>query len=1072
MVCLSYRWLSILALLFLSLPALGQEASPAPPKPLPEVAALHRQALAAREAKQEAETLKLLEAMLEKAISLHDRAGEAIALQETGVFYFRKSDVPRALSCFEKALPIVQEIRDTGSEAAVLQRIGRLYALSGQIQKGISFLEQSIARFQQAQDGESEADTWDKLATLYDESGQVDKALEGYEKALAGFQKLKILRGEAVVLNNLGVHYRERNLPDKAQAYFEQLLTLARTMKDKPWEAGALRGLSGVLLRQDQTKEALVTMERRAAIHRELKEAGLEAEAVNDQANLYMYLGQWQQALTAAEKARSLFRSVQDRAGEGGTLTNSGNIYYRLGQETKARDFYLQSLPLLRSSGNRRYEAATLLGLGVVSLDLGRIEDARRYNEQALKLYRELKDRAREATALTNLGSIYNQLGQKEKALQTWEETLPLYEEANNPRNEANARTNIGNYYAAKGQYTRAQAYYEQALALSTTLEDAEGTVRALYNLGKNHLDLRRPEEALLNLRQALQMLERQRDSIGGLIDLKVSFLAAHRNACYDATMDILLLQQQGEEAFALLQKTKSRALLDLMAGGKVHLDGRLKEEERRRERELRRQCDRLNVAMVAESINNEVGSKRRYEALKVELRQAQDALHIYQNELYLRYPSLERRWMTKTATLAEVARFLPEDTALLEYTLMYASIGGKKVFAPKLFVVTAPGGKAQVTVYSLPISSVELTRKVAAFRAACANPRLPYRTLSRALYRKLIAPAEKQLKGKKRLVICPDGLLWDVPFQALRSPRPGHLSGKKRGSEFLAARFEVVMAYSATGAQAVRRARQVKPTRTLLALANPAYGDARRFGGNPAIPRQRPFDTPSRPFDTPSRPFDTPSRPLDSPSRDFFQQKRGGIISLPGTQKEVNALKQLFPDADIYTRKQAQESIIEKRGARYRYIHLASHAFFNDAAPMYSSILLAVPPRGSEKDGFLTARELFDLDFTAEMVVLSACNTARGGNQNGEGLIGLTWALFAAGVPTQVLSQWSVDDAATAELMTRFYTYLKAGLTKGAALRKAEISLLQGDRQFRVNKRSWQHPYYWAPFVLMGDWR
>jgi CHAT domain-containing protein len=144
----------------------------------------------------------------------------------------------------------------------------------------------------------------------------------------------------------------------------------------------------------------------------------------------------------------------------------------------------------------------------------------------------------------------------------------------------------------------------------------------------------------------------------------------------------------------------------------------------------------------------------------------------------------------------------------------------------------------------------------------------------------------------------------------------------------------------------------------------------------------------------------------------------------------------------------------------------LASHAFFNDAAPLLSSVVLASPPAGSNEDGFLTAREIFDMDLSAaEMVVLSACNTARGQKRSGEGIIGLTWALFVAGAPTQVLSQWAVDDASTATLMGRFYQNLAWGrAAKGQALRQAALSLLQ-------NKRH-RHPYYWAPFVLMGDWR
>jgi CHAT domain-containing protein len=134
----------------------------------------------------------------------------------------------------------------------------------------------------------------------------------------------------------------------------------------------------------------------------------------------------------------------------------------------------------------------------------------------------------------------------------------------------------------------------------------------------------------------------------------------------------------------------------------------------------------------------------------------------------------------------------------------------------------------------------------------------------------------------------------------------------------------------------------------------------------------------------------------------------------------------------------------------------------------LLSSVVLASPPAGSPEDGFLTAREIFDLDLSAaEMVVLSACNTARGEKRSGEGIVGLTWALFVAGAPTQVLSQWAVDDASTATLMQRFYANLtgQGQTAKGAALRRAALTLLRDGGRHR-------HPYYWAPFVLIGDWR
>ncbi len=535
---------------------------------------------------------------------------------------------------------------------------------------------------------------------------------------------------------------------------------------------------------------------------------------------------------------------------------------------------------------------------------------------------------------------------------------------------------------------------------------------------------------------------------------------------------------------------------------------------------------------MIGEGVRNEVGGKKRFQELQAQLRQAERDLSRYTDTLYALHPDLARQRVAHTLTAPEAGKILPDDTALLEYAVLDAGNYRNKLNRVLAFVVT-PDGKT--TAQTLPVSATQLRQQCAAFRAACADPRKPYQPLARQLYNTLIAPFAPRLTGKTHLLICPDGPLWDVPFAALMAEGKG--KGKREEgkgganssfilhpSSFLAARFLITYAYSATGAQASMLARpKGATTGEVLALANPDFGDTKRFGDSVVIPGQRPFEAPSRlpslpsrpfeapsrpfsapirpfeapsrplplpsrpfeaparpfespsrpfeaparPFEAPSRPFEAPSRPFEAPSRDLFTQIRGGIAALPGTQREADMLHNLYPSAAIYTGANAQEATFKAEAGKYKYLHLASHAFFNDAAPLLSSVFLAAPPKsgaGSEEDGFLTARELLDMDLHADLIVLSACQTARGEKHSGEGIVGMTWALFVAGCPTQVLSQWSVDDAATALLMARFYRELKAGQAKGTALRTAE-------RELRRNPK-YAHPYYWAPFQLVGQWR
>jgi CHAT domain-containing protein len=154
---------------------------------------------------------------------------------------------------------------------------------------------------------------------------------------------------------------------------------------------------------------------------------------------------------------------------------------------------------------------------------------------------------------------------------------------------------------------------------------------------------------------------------------------------------------------------------------------------------------------------------------------------------------------------------------------------------------------------------------------------------------------------------------------------------------------------------------------------------------------------------------------------------------------------------------------------SEYRLLHFATHGLIDANRPELSALALSmVDENGVEQNGYLRAQDLFNLKLNADLVVLSACETALGRQLRGEGLIGLTQGFMRAGVPRVVVSLWSVDDAATAELMTRFYRKLSAkNQSPAASLRQAQLEMLQ-----QKNEPRWHSPYYWAPFILIGNWK
>ncbi len=950
---------------------------------------------------------------------------------------------PQALGAYEQALAKAIAEMDKAGEAKSLNSIGNVYAITDRLSKARGYYEQALTIWQALGDKTDEVKALNNIALVYTYTGEPAKALDYCRQALLICRADGDKAGEANTLGNIGGAYHQTGQLPKSLEFYEQALPIYHLLGDKSGEAKALGNIGIVSKSAGHTPRALEAYRQALSVFRELGDKENQASSLLNIGALYADTFQYPQALDYYKRALILERDLGDRGGEASTLHNMGVAYASTGQTSKALDMYRQALPVFHNGGDKANEAITLNSIANVHANLRQYAQALSAYQQTLVVFRAIGDRADEAITLNSIGFIYADMGSSGKAAASYRQALSLFQANGDKVNEITALTNIGDCEARQ-----------------------------------NH-----PALAENALKQAVALLEAQRNDLGSLTESKVAFTASYLGT-YEAYLDLLIRQKRIGEAFALAQQMKARALLDLLVGGKVDLTARLSTQERTQLVALRARPDALSQQMIAEGARNEVGAKKRFAHLQEQLRQAERDLSAYTDTLYVQHPDVARARAVHTLSAAEAARLLPPATALLEYATRFDTRQTQGKASPVLFVVT-PDGK--VTAHDLPVTTAQVKGLVTAFHAACADPRSPYQAQAKQLYQLLLAPAQARVAGSKHLLVCPDGPLWNVPFAALADSR----------GRFVADQHNITYAYSATGAAiALAKRTQPRAAHSILALANPDFGNAARFGDIVGLAGQRPFDRPSRPFDRPSRPFDRPSRPFDRPSRPFDRPSRpfdrpsrpfdlpsrpfdrpsrdvlqllrgGGIASLPGTQAEADTLHRLYPDAMILTGKNAQEGAFKRMAGQYRILHLASHAFFNDAAPLLSCVFLAAPPAsgpGSDQDGYLTARELIDMKLNAELVTLSACQTAQGATHAGEGVIGLTWALTVAGVPTQVVSQWSVDDNATATLMQGFYTRLRSGTGKGDALNAAAHKLR--------NKSGRRHPYYWAPFVLVGDWR
>ncbi|MEA2417607.1 MAG: hypothetical protein QOI58_4264, partial [Thermoanaerobaculia bacterium] len=399
-------------------------------------------------------------------------------------------------------------------------------------------------------------------------------------------------------------------------------------------------------------------------------------------------------------------------------------------------------------------------------------------------------------------------------------------------------------------------------------------------------------------------------------------------------------------------------------------------------------------------------GNGRARGVLARRLDEARKNLDRYSEEIAVAHPAARVQRMTIEPRLPPSLR----DTAVVEYV-----VGERHVIA---LAVRRTERGLRVRSYAIPIRRKVLRKKVDDFCERLASGNVLYAEDAKRLYKLLLEPVANDLQGVKMLAVVPDMELWRLPFQALQ----------RADGTYVIEHHAVFYAPSlATLAMMVRPNRSpAQRGMTLLALGNPTVSGSAISG-------------------------------LCAADRD------GSFGPLPDAEREVRSIAALYgPErARVYTGNAAREAVFKQEASHFDILHLATHALLDDHAPMYSSLLLAVSPQDRGEDGLLETREIMRLHLNADLVILAACNTGRGSIHPGEGVIGVSWAFLMSGCPSTIVTQWDVSSASTASVMVDFHKRLTSGMNKAEALRQAQLAALRDPMR--------RHPFYWAPFVLIG---
>ena len=879
---------------------------------------------------------------------------------------------------------------------------------------------------------------------------------------------------------------------------------------DREYEGRALleAAFNANNLRSAESREMA---ERALALYRELGDENGVTKAAGALGVYHSDRGEIPEGLHWLGESLALSRQVGNPSQELVAVNNLGILYGRTSRSEEALEMFERALTLARSLHLFRAEIRAFVNLGITTKDLGDDRLSLEYYQQAVALARAPEDVVLRVVALNNLSNLYGLLGDDSQALAIQQQLLALARQIGSADNESHALGTLGSTYHRLGEFQKALDHHAQALAIARSMTDAFTEASALDGMGMAWHRLGNSERAIENLRESLRIrrnisqqhyesdtlmhlaqVERDRndpaaalehleaavrltDSLRGRVvspDLRATFVAAEHER-YELYVDVLMLLHRAQpgagfaaRALEASEGGRGRVLLESLfeAGTDIRqgIDADLLDRERTLQRELGSASTRLSRLLSRPSDAKEVTAARAaLEQLSDEYRQVQARVR-QQSPAYAAITQPEP--LTARALQSEV---VDADTVLLEYAL-----GDKRSW---LWAVTPtevssfelpPRGEIEAAArqaYALLTARQARSGETAATHAArVGKADAEWRRLSAALGKMLLGPAAAHLgeawRGKRLLIVASDVLQY-VPFGALSDPaRPG---------QPLVFDHEEVSLPSASVLALVRQQTQGRPQppRQLAILADPVFETS-----DPRIAAAR--ATPAGEAARSSRRDRAPSMAAERALRSLNEIGEGGLprlSRLPFSRQEALAISGLVPADRRLVATDFEASRATAIGgalAGYGIVHFATHGFLNSERPELSGLVFSlVDRRGEGQDGFLRLNDIYNMKLPADVVVLSACQTALGKEIRGEGLIGLTRGFMYAGARRVVATLWQVDDSATAELMRRFYRgVFKDGLRPAAALRAAQRELARDPR--------WASPFFWAGFVLQGDWR
>ena len=851
-------------------------------------------------------------------------------------------------------------------------------------------------------------------------------ARQRLEQAAAIYSRLGNQYQRARVVNDLGLSYYYEGLYAPAELRFEEAARVFRDGGEWSEEIKPLNNLGLIAYEQGRLADALKSFSRLLELLPPKGFEWLRGNILDNMGTAYRALGQIDNALSSFTRALALHERLGLLKSEGRSLTGIGVTYYSAGERALARDYLERALPIRHAANDGRGEAATLRYLGVLLLEEGEVERAIEAHRRSFELAVSPADRAKSQVLL---GRDFAALNRMDDAVNVYSQAVENARAAHARHVLAGALVGRGGALAQLGQHHRATQDLKRALLLFAQTGFDAGSARAEYELARLALISGELEQAARHASSSIELVEHQRSAILSP-DLRAAYLSA-KQRYYELLTEIRIAESRTnptrvEMALESDERSRTRAMLDLIAEADVLVEQDLSPPLRERRRRLLQRMSELRFHH--EELLDRNAASSAIDAVVRKLNRAETQLDVFQiriREQSVRYAELA---VPHPLDAPGIQRLLDDETLLLQF-----SLGAR---ASYVFAVDSQGVAWSELAPARRLN--EIAREVHEALRTNAPDRRSVAALQVALVElanATLQPVATRIAAHKRLVIVADEALAYVPFGVLPFDTG---SGARR----LIETHEVINVPSMT-VLAVQRNRQNARSalHTLAIFADPVFtADDDRI--EKAV---------------------TPNSADSTRTIRMFDVQR-----LPATTGEAEAIAAIVPEEERFIATgfaATREAVLNPALGEYRVIHFATHGFIDARYPSLSALVMSLTdPAGRPRDGLVRLQDIYSLRLQADLVTLSACETALGREIKGEGLIGLTRGFLHAGARSVVASLWRVPDRATEELMGRFYRLmLERGLSPAAALRAAQLEQMQTPR--------WSHPFFWGGFVVQGDW-